>query len=161
MLWDAWTEGGPAGVQQVMAQEQPWDAAAQAAAAASRSTRPVLVRPPVSAFGGGFVTTPEHEQEVAAAAMAATGLPTGDRAGGMGGDPGHLRRVLVHASGYVQSPYADLKPPGDDTRDTRRMLAAEDDPATGDRRRGALAPGKPSRNPPRKLWHASPGSSGR
>lgn len=49
------------------------------------------------------------------------------RAGGMG-----QRRVLVHASGFRQSPYADVKPAG--------TGAAE---------------------APRKLWHSSPGSSGR
>ncbi len=49
------------------------------------------------------------------------------RAGGMG-----RRRVLVHASGFEQSPYADIKPSG--------TGAAE---------------------APRKLWHSSPGSSGR
>lgn len=48
-------------------------------------------------------------------------------AGGMG-----RRRVLVHASGFEQSPYADIKPQG--------VGAAE---------------------APRKLWHSSPGSSGR
>jgi error-prone DNA polymerase len=43
------------------------------------------------------------------------------------------RRVLVHASGFRQSPYADIKPAGAD----------------------------PSRPPaPARLWHASPGSSG-
>jgi len=42
------------------------------------------------------------------------------------------RRVLVHPSGFRQSPYADVRPPGGDVG-------------------GA----------PRKLWHASPGSSGR
>jgi len=43
------------------------------------------------------------------------------------------RRVLVHASGYRQSPYADIKPAGGDV----------------------------SRPPaPAKLWHSSPGSSG-
>ncbi len=41
------------------------------------------------------------------------------------------RRVLVHASGYRQSPYADIRPQGEDVRTSR------------------------------KLWHASPGSSGR
>ncbi|MFE2872535.1 DNA polymerase III subunit alpha [Embleya sp. NPDC059259] len=41
------------------------------------------------------------------------------------------RRVLVHASGFKVSPYADLRPAG--------------------------GPGK---QPPRKLWHASPGSAG-
>lgn len=49
------------------------------------------------------------------------------RAGGMG-----RRRVLVHASGFRQSPYADVRPAG-----TSASAA------------------------PRKLWHASPGSSGR
>ena len=49
------------------------------------------------------------------------------RGGGMG-----RRRVLLHASGYKQSPYADVKPAG--------TGAAE---------------------APRKLWHSSPGSSGR
>ena len=47
-------------------------------------------------------------------------------AGGMG-----RRRVLVHPSGFRQSPYADVKPPGESTK-----------------------------APPRKLWHSSPGSSG-
>ncbi len=43
------------------------------------------------------------------------------------------RRVLVHASGFRQSPYADIKPAGAD----------------------------PARPPaPARLWHASPGSSG-
>jgi error-prone DNA polymerase len=70
------------------------------------------------------------------------------------GDPPDrpYRRVLVHVSGYRQSPYADLKPPGDDTRETRRMLAAEEATGREERRR---------QQPPRKLWHASPGSSGR
>jgi error-prone DNA polymerase len=63
----------------------------------------------------------------------------------MGGS--RSRRVLVHASGFRQSPYADLKPPGDDVRDTRAMAASKE--------------AKESREAPRKLWHASPGSSGR
>ncbi|MEL4504141.1 DNA polymerase III subunit alpha [Luteococcus sp. H138] len=59
---------------------------------------------------------------------AATGGPEHEtRAGGMG-----QRRVLVHASGFKQSPYADVKPAG-----------------------------VPASQPPRKLWHSSPGSSGR
>ncbi|NHB83983.1 hypothetical protein G7085_03035 [Tessaracoccus sp. HDW20] len=53
--------------------------------------------------------------------------PQRGRAGGMG-----QRRVLVHASGFKQSPYSDIKPAG--------TGAAE---------------------APRKLWHSSPGSSGR
>jgi error-prone DNA polymerase len=51
-------------------------------------------------------------------------------AGGMG-----RRRVLVHSSGFTMSPYADVKPPGEDTKSA-------------------------SRKAPRKLWHSSPGSSG-
>lgn len=42
------------------------------------------------------------------------------------------RRVLVHPSGFRQSPYADVKPAG-----------------------------APADRAPRKLWHSSPGSSGR
>jgi error-prone DNA polymerase len=53
---------------------------------------------------------------------------SGYTAGGMG-----RRRILVHPSGFRQSPYADVRPAGDDVN------------------RGA---------PPRKLWHSSPGSSG-
>jgi error-prone DNA polymerase len=45
------------------------------------------------------------------------------------------RRVLVHPSGFRQSPYADIKPAGQDP-------AVAPDPT------------------PRKLWHSSPGSSG-
>jgi error-prone DNA polymerase len=59
-------------------------------------------------------------------------------AGGMG----QRRRVLVHASGFKQSPYADIKPAGEDP-----AVVPPKAPAAGTR-----APGK--------LWHASPGSSG-
>jgi error-prone DNA polymerase len=59
-----------------------------------------------------------------------------------------------YATGYRQSPYADVGTPGDATRETRRMAAAETSQERADQRqrRG---------DPPRKLWHASPGSSGR
>ena len=46
------------------------------------------------------------------------------------GDAEGRRRVLVHASGFRQSPYADTKPAGE------------------------------SGKVPAKLWHASPGSAG-
>ena len=56
------------------------------------------------------------------------------------------RRVLVHASGFRQSPYADIKPADIKPADTK------------------LADGKPSggerQGAPSKLWHSSPGSSG-
>jgi error-prone DNA polymerase len=79
-------------------------------AAQSRSTRPVMARPPVDS---------------ADPAGASAGEP-GGAAGGMG-----RRRVLVHASGFKVSPYADVRPAGDSTKQA-----------------------------PRKLWHSSPGSPG-
>jgi error-prone DNA polymerase len=58
------------------------------------------------------------------------------------------RRVLVHASGFRQSPYADVKPPGADLRAGRGAP-------------GTVVPEAPAAAlPSRKLWHASPGSSG-
>ena len=54
---------------------------------------------------------------------------------------GQRRRVLVHASGFKQSPYADVKPAGDDPSAAPKVPAAHTE-----------APGK--------LWHSSPGSSG-
>lgn len=62
------------------------------------------------------------------------------------------RRVLVHASGFRQSPYADVRPAGDDVRATRG-LAQQSGAGTEERRRDRAAP--------RTLWHASPGSPGR
>ena len=66
------------------------------------------------------------------------------------GDP-VTRRVLVHPSGYTQSPYADVAPPGESVR------------GRPGGRSGAGLVGADSRPdaPLRKLWHASPGSSGR
>ncbi len=46
------------------------------------------------------------------------------------------RRVLVHSSGFRMSPYADIKPAGADGQ-------------------------QPGWQPPRSLWHSSPGSAGR
>jgi error-prone DNA polymerase len=62
----------------------------------------------------------------------AASAPNGDAphahgtAGGMG-----RRRVLVHSSGFRMSPYSDIKPAGEETREVAR-----------------------------KLWHRSPGSAG-
>ncbi len=67
------------------------------------------------------------------------------RAGGMG-----RRRVLVHASGFKQSPYADVRPAG----------ASPAQPPPPSVVPGAMA-APPSAEAPRKLWHSSPGSSGR
>ncbi len=103
VLHAAWLAGGLAAVETVM--DVPaggvTDLAVQGAAE-SRSTRPVMTRPP-----------------------ARTGV-SGAGHSGVGG------AVHVYATGFRASPYADVKPAG----------------------AGA------SRPAPRKLWHASPGSSG-
>ena len=83
------------------------DISAVKGAAESRSSRPVMASP--QTFGE------EAEAE--------TGHYT---AGGMG-----RRRVLVHSSGFAMSPYSDIKPAGEDTKEVAR-----------------------------KLWHRSPGSPG-
>jgi len=72
------------------------------------------------------------------------GADRDDAAGGMGAT---RRRVLVHASGFKQSPFADIKPAGGDVRDSRKLP-----------KEGHAVPEDGA--PPRKLWHASPGSSG-
>jgi len=56
-----------------------------------------------------------------------------------GSRPVVVRPVLVHPTGFRMSPYADIKPAGDDTKSSARREAA---------------------TAPRKLWHSSPGSSG-
>ncbi|TFV61875.1 UNVERIFIED_ORG: DNA polymerase III subunit alpha [Bacillus sp. AZ43] len=56
-----------------------------------------------------------------------------------GSRPVMVRPVLVHPTGFRMSPYADIKPAGDDTATAARRAAS---------------------GPPRKLWHSSPGSSG-
>jgi error-prone DNA polymerase len=73
------------------------------------------------------------------------GADRGDPAGAMDGS---RARMLVHASGFRQSPYADVKPAGGDVRDSRKLP-----------KEGHAVPQEGT--PPRKLWHASPGSSGR
>jgi error-prone DNA polymerase len=89
--------------------------AAGPGAAESRSTRPVMAHPPSFPSTGSGQSASEGEQQ--------TGHYT---AGGMG-----RRRVLVHSSGFAMSPYSDIKPAGEDTKDVAR-----------------------------KLWHRSPGSPG-
>ncbi len=76
---------------------------------------------------------------------------------GSAGGMGRPRRVLVHPSGFRQSPYADIKPPGDDAAATRAAVARQEAA-----RRAAAREETPGRGEaPRKLWHSSPGSSGR
>ncbi|WP_432562801.1 DNA polymerase III subunit alpha [Kineococcus sp. SYSU DK003] len=120
-LWDTWTDGGIGAVHEVIAAapDPGYSRAATAGAAASRSSRPVVANPPT------------HLQE------------HGSAAGGTG-----RRRVLVHASGFRQSPYADLRPAGEDSRNSRSIgRNPTEQPADA--------------RPDRKLWHSSSGSSGR
>ncbi|MFN8158049.1 MAG: DNA polymerase III subunit alpha [Candidatus Nanopelagicales bacterium] len=88
----------------------------------------------------------------------AEGGQQGGQQGGQGGPrpsdarPGEtheqrVRRILVHASGFQQSPYADIKPQGVDAADTRSQAAAAQEQ-------------QKDKKPPSKLWHSSPGSSG-
>jgi error-prone DNA polymerase len=56
-----------------------------------------------------------------------------------GSRPVMVRPVLVHPTGFRMSPYADIKPAGEEAKAAARRAAAA---------------------PPRKLWHSSPGSSG-
>jgi error-prone DNA polymerase len=112
VLHDHWQRAGLAGVDDAMRQLPPGFADGELTseqtmrgAAESRSTRPVMASPPLSG---------------------SESADTGPTAGGMG-----RRRVLVHASGFRQSPYADIRPAGDDTKSV-----------------------------PRSLWHRSPGSPG-
>jgi error-prone DNA polymerase len=130
-LWEAWTDGGLTAVHAAL---EAADAQAMAlaagqvgfgdqatrGAAASRSARPVVAAPDLTAT------------DLTATNPLAPALETleDERRGGMGGGQRH-RRVLVHASGFRQSPYSDVKPAGDDTKTA-----------------------------PRKLWHSSSGSSG-
>jgi error-prone DNA polymerase len=162
-LWDVWSGSGLAAVHDVLA-----DGWVEALSGAGRADRPGaaggLSRVAGIGRDDGLVPglAPDQDWE------AATGLPAGDRAvagrpggsgdegaaraGGMGGGR-RPRRVLVHPSGFRQSPYADLQAAGDDVRDTRSMLTTEQSGGRPElKRRGDPAP--------RKLWHSSPGSSG-
>jgi error-prone DNA polymerase len=118
-MHEAWQHGGLDAVADLMASTGPVTDRSISGAAESHSSRPVMTRPPT----GASVSTYEPREGGAGAA------------GGMS----RPRRVLVHPSGFRQSPYADLKPPGDDVKSAARKEAAK---------------------APRKLWHSSPGSSG-
>jgi error-prone DNA polymerase len=152
---DAWRRGGAPAVAAMIeagtGTHADGDEAAVEGRAGSRSSRPVVSPPPAAAPGG-----------YAAAHLGGEGQGHGGSgAGGMGqrgSDLGHeerVRRVLVHASGFRQSPYADIKPQGVDAADTRAQAADE-------QRRKKQQPEQPpeKKEPPAKLWHSSPGSSG-
>ncbi len=173
VLWDAWVDGGLDAVHAAMA-------GAEEAVGFVRDDGPARVpgtgrddgddRGPTDAQG------PEAERAAAArrrlAVAARTGAPPpleGGRPGaapapGPGADADasaparspdaepRRRRVLVHASGFKQSPYADVRPAGDDVRATRGQVQQSEADAEQRRLRRAA---------PRTLWHSSPGSSGR
>ncbi|ROP43103.1 PHP domain-containing protein [Pseudokineococcus lusitanus] len=125
------------------------------AAAAFRRAVAVAAR---SAAAAEVVAQAEEEAAAAALRPAATGTD------GPSATAPRTRRVLVHASGFRQSPYSDIAPPGGDVRDTRGMArggrtvppgGAAARPAAPAAVRGAAGAA------PRKLWHSSQGSSGR
>jgi error-prone DNA polymerase len=84
---------------------------------------------------GGLATVAEQ--------MAAPGAYTEQAIAGAaashGSRPVVVKPVLVHPTGFRMSPYADIKPAGEDAGTAARRAAA---------------------SAPRKLWHSSPGSSG-
>ena len=117
--------------------------AAVRAAAASRSAGRAA-RPPVTEFGVSSTALRPRAGDVAGrdraagrrpgrratAAAAPTGAGPAAMGGGMGGGRAP-RGCWCTPAGSGSRPYADIKTPGEDTRDTRRMLAAE---AGADRR---------------------------
>jgi error-prone DNA polymerase len=112
VLHELWQREGRAGVEELMSTlppgftEELTGELTVRGAAESRSTRPVMASPPQTFDGDGDAAGPT--------------------AGGMG-----RRRVLVHPSGFKQSPYSDIRPAGEDAKSV-----------------------------PRNLWHRSPGSPG-
>jgi error-prone DNA polymerase len=140
-LHEAWRHGGLDAVADLMAATGPVTDRSVAGAAESRSSRPVMAKPPAASLPTGASVAVYEPREAGG----------GGAAGGMSSPAHAARRVLVHPSGFRQSPYADIKPPGDDAAATRQAVARQE-ASTADRERG---------KPPRKLWHSSPGSSGR
>jgi error-prone DNA polymerase len=125
-LWEAWSRGGLEAVLTALFEADERAHSLAAAGAAFDETA-----------GAGAAQSRSTRPVMAPTAG-------GDAAGGMGGS---RRRVLVHASGFKQSPYSDIKPAGGDARDSRKLP-----------KEGHAVPDQGA--PPRKLWHASPGSSG-
>jgi error-prone DNA polymerase len=83
---------------------------------------------------GGTAAVAEHMAapgEYTEAAIAGAAASHGSR-------PVVVKPVLVHPTGFRMSPYADIKPAGEDAATAARRAASA----------------------PRKLWHSSPGSSG-
>ena len=111
-----------------------------------------MTRPPAAGLPTGASVAVYEPRETGA----------GGAAGGMSSPSHATRRVLVHPSGFRQSPYADIKPPGDDAAATRQAVARQDEARrAAEREGGGRSGGRRSGEAPRKLWHSSPGSSGR
>jgi error-prone DNA polymerase len=174
---DAWRRGGVPAVAALLAADGATlgdgDESSVAGRAGSRSSRPVVAPVPAAAQGfsyGGHAPGSDTDaprvgtgaggmgqrgSDLAAAARAASsgeapapgGAPEGPR---RETPEERVRRVLVHASGFRQSPYADIKPQGVDAADTRGQAAAQHDKEKS----------REKKEPPSKLWHSSPGSSG-
>ncbi len=190
-LWEAFAAGGRPRLLDALAAA---DAAAQdrAAAAAAAYALPYAVprgtgwaEPAADAAAAAADGSPVGDRDDTAyadreraarldhAASLVGGRPA-SRAGGMGGGagpptspvgaPGAQRLVLVHASGFTQSPYADTRPPGEDVKSARHLAGAlgPADQVAPDAfdALDASGQGGAAGRPPRKLWHSSPGSSG-
>jgi len=138
VVHEAWRRGGIPAVAALLEADTgtlaDGDDGAVAGRSESRSSRPVTSRTPSAGGGMG-----QKGSELA-------GEERAERA----------RRVLVHASGFRQSPYADIKPQGVDAADTRGQAAARE-AEKAEKQADTAAEKKP---PPSKLWHSSPGSSG-
>ena len=161
VLWEAWADGGLDAVQRDHRRRPGGAGAAARRPDASRlprrAVRRRLRRRPSRSAGAARerrTRPPRPACRPATATRSSGRFPAADRpatsatrAGGMGGGPGH-RRVLVHPAGSAsrRTPTSD---PAGDTRDTRSAV-------TTARRHPAA-----EQAPARKLWHASPGSSGR
>ncbi len=112
-LWEAWCDGGLTAVHAVLDDaEARADAGPRSTGSTRRTpTRRSPVPRPAGPPGRSWpVRRPGPDED-------------GPAAGGMGGGERH-RRVLVHASGFKQSPYADVKPPGEDVKDGRKLASA-------------------------------------
>ncbi len=79
---------------------------------------------------------------------------SGTAAGGMR----QRRRILVHASGFKMSPYADIRPAGADVKNG--SPAREQSAAAATTHTDSDGAGEKTGEAPAKLWHSSPGSSG-
>ena len=174
---EAWKSGGLPAVALMIAADggtlDDSDEAAVAGRAGSRSTRPVVAPLPPAAQGfsyggpgGGMGSPPgpgpaaggmgRRGSDLAAAARAAGAGEGSGSTGSTGTTDEQVRRVLVHASGFRQSPYADIKPQGVSADETRRSAAAEAERRAQQQAQQA----EKKADAPSKLWHSSPGSSG-